>query len=56
MLAFTIGSEETWRSDEDVAEDDPVLRSGAGAKANVDRGAVATAMAAATIFIVDNYV
>lgn len=57
LLALTIGSEETWRSDEDVAVDDPVLRSGAGAKASVDdRGAMASAKAATTIFIVDNYV
>jgi len=52
LLALTSGSAESWRSDDDVANDPPVLRSGAGAKANVYRGAVASARAATTIFMV----
>ena len=52
LLAFSSGSdeEESWRSDDD---DDPaVLRSGAGAKADVcSKGAVASARAATSIFI-----
>jgi len=52
LLALTSGSEESWRSDEDVANDPAVLRSGAGTKANVYRGAVASARAAITIFMV----
>ena len=56
LLAFNSGSEESWRSDDDVADDPAVLRrSGAGAKANVDRGTVASARAATNVFMVDKF-
>ena len=54
LLAFNSGSdeEESWRSDDDDDDDPAVLRSGAGAKADVcSRGTAASAKAATSIFI-----